>query len=108
MVLSLEGKESSLPVLRVFTVLLFNKCKGFPALVVGTITSSGAQLRIASEPPDGVCWCQELAFPAAMELLWHLSLCPCRGCPARAGSAFSALLAAHLHAGGLRCRAAVP
>lgn len=39
MVLSLEGKNSSLPVLRVFTVLLFNKCEGFPALLVGTITA---------------------------------------------------------------------
>lgn len=48
MVLSLEGKKSSLPVLRVFTVLLFNKCKGFPALLVGTITAEEphAQLRI--------------------------------------------------------------
>lgn len=48
MVLSLEGKKSSLPVLRVFTVLLFNKCEGFPALLVGIVTveEPRAQLRI--------------------------------------------------------------
>lgn len=48
MVLSLEGKKSSLPVLRVFTVLLFNKCEGFPALLVGTIIAEEprAQLRV--------------------------------------------------------------
>lgn len=85
MVLSLEGKESCLPVLRVFTVLLFNECKGFPALVVGTITSRGAQLRITSEPPDSVCWRCGLAFPTAVEMPWHLSLWFCflclAGCP---------------------------
>lgn len=48
MVLSLEGKKSSLPVLRVFRVLLFKQMRGALGPLVGTITAEEprAQLRI--------------------------------------------------------------
>lgn len=78
MVLSPEGKKSSLPVLRVFKFYCLTNAIGgsqSPRWEPSQTEEPSSWLRITSEPLDSDCRCQGLAFLTTVEVPWHLSLC---------------------------------